>query len=81
MEKPPAQQPTPFSPPLAMQQSVWDSTGNGNFINAKVFAFSRISLRSWRVDTPKALFVNAHVLAAAYSYFQTSAPPLFPQRH
>ena len=68
-----------FSPPLAMQQSVWDSIVNGNFINAKIFAFSRRSREPGRVDTPKALFINTHVLATACSYFRSSTPsfPLF----
>jgi hypothetical protein len=75
---PPIQQPTTFSPPLAMQQSVWDSIVNGNFIDAKIFAFSRRSHEPGRVDTPKALFINTHVLATACSYFRTSTPlPLF----
>ena len=62
-----------FSPPLAMQKSVWDSIVNGNFIDAKIFAFSRRSHEPGRVNTPKALFVNTHVLAAACGYFQSSA--------
>ena len=66
-----------FSPPLAMQKSVWDSIVNGNFIDAKIFAFSRRSREPGRVNTPKALFVNTHVLAAACGYFQSSALFLF----
>ena len=70
----PALESAPFSPPLAMQQSVWDSTVKGNFIDAKIFAFSRRTLFDpLQVDTPKALFVNTHVLEAAYGYFKTSA--------
>lgn len=78
----PAQQSSHFFPPLAMQKSVWDSTLNGDFIDAKIFAFSRRSRESGRVDTPKALFVNTHVLAAACSYFEssTSHPLLVPRR-
>ena len=70
-----------FLPPLAMQESVWDSTVNGNFIDAKIFAFSRHSRKPGRVDTPKALFVNTHILATACSYFKSSTPPPpFPRR-
>jgi hypothetical protein len=72
-----AQQPTTFSPPLAIQQSVWDSIVGGNFIDAKIFAFSRRAREPGRVDTPKALFVNTHVLAAACSYFQSGTPLYF----
>ncbi|KAF9790820.1 hypothetical protein BJ322DRAFT_412454 [Thelephora terrestris] len=61
-----------FSPPLAMQQSMWDSIVNGNLIDAKIFAFSRRSREPGRVDTPKVLFVNTHVLAAACSYFHST---------
>ena len=64
----------PFSPPLAMQQSIWDSITDGNFIDAKVFAYSRRARGSGRVHTPKALFVNAHVLASACGYFRSSTP-------
>jgi len=60
-----------------MQQSVWDSITSGNFIDAKIFAFSRRSREPGRVDTPKALFVNTHILAAACSYFQSSTSPLY----
>jgi hypothetical protein len=60
-----------------MQRSVWDSIVNGNFIDAKIFAFSRRSREPGRVDTPKALFINTHVLATACSYFR-SGTPLFP---
>ena len=67
-----AQQPTTFSPPIAMQQSVWDSIVNGNFVDAKIFAYSRRSHNPGRVNTPKALFVNTHALAAACSYFRSS---------
>ena len=70
-----------FFPPLTMQQSVWDSIANGNFINAKIFAFSRRSRVSGRVDTPKVLYVNTHVLGTACTYFQSSASPLLPRRH
>jgi hypothetical protein len=73
----PVQQPTVFSPPLAMQRSMWDSIVNGNFIDAKIFAFSRRSREPGRVDTPKALSINTHVLATACSYFR-SGTPLFP---
>ena len=66
------QQPVAFFPPLAMQQSVWDSVLGGNFIDAKIFAFSRRSREPGRVNIPKAIFVNTHVLAAACSYFQSS---------
>ena len=72
-----AQQPTTFSPPLALQQSVWDSIVHGNFIDAKIFAFSRRSREPGRVDTPKALFINTHVLVTACSYFQSGAPLYF----
>jgi len=68
------QPPTTFSPPLAMQQSVWDSVVGGNFVDAKIFAFSRHSREPGRVDTPKALFVNTHVLATACSYFRSRTP-------
>ena len=61
-----------FSPPLAMQESVWSSILNGDFIDAKIFAFSRRSHTPGRVDTPKPLFVNTHVLATACSYFESS---------
>jgi hypothetical protein len=71
-----APQPPAFSPPLAMQQSVWDSVVNGNFIDAKVFAFSRRAREPGRVDTPKALFVNTHVLATACGYFRSGTPLL-----
>ena len=57
-----------------MQQSVWDSVVNGNFVDAKIFAFSRRSHEPGQVNTPKALFVNTHVLATACSYFRSSAP-------
>jgi hypothetical protein len=70
------QQPTTFSPPLAMQQSIWDSVVNGNFIDAKIFAFSRRSHEPGQVDTPKVLFVNTHVLATACSYFRSGMPSL-----
>ena len=70
------QQPTTFSPPLAMQQSIWDSVVNGNFIDAKIFAFSQRSHEPGRVDTPKVLFVNTHVLATACSYFRSGMPSL-----
>jgi hypothetical protein len=70
----PAQPPTTFSPPLAMQRSVWDSIMDGNFVNAKIFAFSRRSHEPGQVDTPKALFVNTHVLATACSYFRSGTP-------
>jgi hypothetical protein len=40
--------------------------------DAKIFAFSRRSREPGRVDTPKVLFVNTHVLAAACSYFHSS---------
>ena len=67
-----------FSPPLAMQQSVWDSITNGNFIDAKIYAYSRRSPQEpGRVHTPKALFVNTHVLAAACDYFRSSMPFVF----
>jgi len=69
-----AQQPTTFSPPLAMQQSVWDSVVGGNFIDAKIFAYSRRSREPGRVDAPKALFINTHVLATACSYFRSRTP-------
>ena len=72
-----AQQPTTFSPPLALQQSVWDSIVHGNFIDAKIFAFSRRTREPGRVDTPKALFVNTHVLATACGYFQSGTPLYF----
>ena len=74
MPKPgcPAIRPKTFFPPLAMQQSLWNSIVNGNFIDAKIFAFSRRSRTLGRVDTPKALFVNTHVLATACSYFESS---------
>ena len=55
-----------------MQESMWDSILNGNFIDAKIFAFSRRSHTPGRVDTPKPLFVNTHVLATACSYFESS---------
>lgn len=71
------QQPPTFSPPIAMRQSVWDSIVNGNFVDAKIFAFSRRSREPGRVDTPKTLFVNTHVLAAACSYFRSGMPSLF----
>ena len=62
-----------------MQQSVWDSAVSGEFIDAKIFAFSRRSGElPGRVDTPKPLFVNTHVLATACSYFESSAPLPFP---
>ena len=67
------QPPTTFFPPLAMQQSVWDSIVGGNFVDAKIFAFSRHSREPGQVDTPKALFVNAHVLATTCSYFRSRA--------
>ena len=71
-------EPTPFRPPRAMQQALWDAIASGNFIDAKIFAFSRRSRKPGRVDTPKALFVNTHVLASACSYFESSGcPPLF----
>jgi len=70
----PTQGPTVFYPPLAMQQSVWDSIVNGNFIDAKIFAFSRRSREPGRVDAPKPLFVNTHVLGAACGYFRSSTP-------
>ena len=70
-------QPTTFSPPIAMQQSVWDSIVNGNFVDAKIFAFSRRSHEPGQVNTPKPLFVNTHVLATACSYFRSSPPFLF----
>ena len=61
-----------------MQQSVWDSITNGNFIDAKIYAYSRRSLQEpGRVHTPKALFVNTHVLAAACDYFRSSMPSIF----
>ena len=60
-----------------MQQSVWDSIVNGNFIDAKIFAFSRRCREPGQVDTPKAIFVNTYVLAAACSYFQSSTIFLF----
>jgi len=75
--KPRRRQPTAFFPPLAAQQSVWDSIVNGNFIDAKIFAFSRRSREPGRADTPKAIFVNIHILATACSYFQSSTFPLF----
>ncbi|KAF9647868.1 hypothetical protein BDM02DRAFT_3116338 [Thelephora ganbajun] len=65
-------QPRKFWPPLAMQQSVWDSIVCGNFIDAKIFAFSRRSREPGRVDTPETLFVNTRVLAAACNYFQST---------
>ena len=79
MPKPgrPTVQAAMFFPPLAMQQSVWNSIVNGNFIDAKIFAFSRRSRTLGRVDTPKALFVNTHVLATACSYFESSTFPPF----
>ena len=64
-------QPLTFSPPLAMQESVWNSIPNGDFIDAKIFAFSRRSHVPGRVDTPKALFVNTRALATACSYFNS----------
>ena len=76
---PPAPKPAAFFPPLAMQQSVWDSVLGGNFIDAKLFAFSRRSREPGRVDTPKAIFVNTHVLSAACSYFQSSTYLPFPR--
>jgi len=60
-----------------MQQSVWDSIVNGSFIDAKIFVFSRRSHESGRVNTPKALFVNTHVLATACGYFRSCMHPLF----
>jgi hypothetical protein len=60
-----------------MQQAIWDSILNGNFINAKIFAYSRRSHKPGRVDTPKALFVNTHVLANACSYFRSSRWPSY----
>jgi len=74
-------QPATFTPPIAMQRSVWDSVKGGNFIDAKIIAFSRHSRKPGRVDTPKALFVNTHVLATACSYFESSMVPRFLQRH
>jgi hypothetical protein len=50
---------------------------NGNFIDTKIFAFSRRSREPGRVTAPKALFVNAHVLATACSYFESGTPFLF----
>jgi len=79
--KPAGVQSTTFFPPLAIQQSVWDSILNGNFIDAKIFAFSRRSRKSGRVDTPKVLFVNIHVLASACTYFQSSGSLLFLSIH
>ena len=69
---PSGNRPSNFSPPIAMQKSIWDSVVNGNFIDAKIFAFSRRSREPGRVDTPKALFVNTHTLATECSYFQSS---------
>ena len=67
-----------FSPSLAMQQSVWDSIANGSFINAKIYVYSRRSRQEpGRVHTPKVLFVNTHVLAAACDYFRSSMPFIF----
>ena len=77
----PTQQPATFSPPIAMQRSVWDSVTNGNFIDAKIIAFSRRSREPGRVDTPKALFVNTHVLATACSYFESSTASHLLQRY
>jgi hypothetical protein len=76
--EPPKPQPERFSPPLAMQQAIWDSISNGNFIDAKIFAYSRRSSEPGRVDTPKALFVNTHVLATACSYFRSSTRSPLP---
>lgn len=73
--KPMDQEPRTFFPPLAMQESVWDSIVSGDFINAKIFAFSRRSRKPGRVDTPKAIFVNTRVLETACSYFQSSMSP------
>ena len=74
------QRPTAFFPPLAAQQAVWDSITNGNFIDAKIFAFSRRSREPGRVDSPKAIFVNVHILATACSYFQSSTSSHFSRR-
>ena len=49
----------------------------GNFIDAKIFAFSRRACEPGRVDTPKALFVNTHTLATACSYFDSSTGHIF----
>ncbi|KAF9790812.1 hypothetical protein BJ322DRAFT_411728 [Thelephora terrestris] len=64
--------PAAFSPPIAMQQSIWDSITEGNFIDAKVFAYSGRARGSGRVHTPKPLFVNTHVLASACAYFRST---------
>lgn len=55
-----------------MRESIWDSIVNGDFIDAKIFTFSRRSRTPGRVDTPKAIFVNTRVLETACSYFQSS---------
>lgn len=68
---------TKFCPPCAMQQAVWDSIVDGNFIDAKIFAFSRRSRKPGQVNTPKPLFINTHVLAAACGYFRSSMLPPF----
>ena len=70
-------QPTTFSPPIAMQKSVWNSIVDGNFVDAKIFAFSRRAREPGRVDTPKALFINTHVLANTCGYFRSRAPSHF----
>ena len=63
--------PLTFFPPLAMQESVWNSISNGDFIDTKIFAFSRRSRVPGRVDAPKALFVNTRALATACGYFDS----------
>lgn len=66
-----------FFPPIGMQESLWNSTTHGNFIDAKIFAFSRRSSnRPTRVHSPRALFVNTHVLATACTFFRSSKFPL-----
>lgn len=60
-----------------MQQSIWDSITDGGFIDAKIFAFTQRSYgqpgQRVRVHAPEALFVNTRVLAAACSFFRSSA--------
>jgi hypothetical protein len=75
----PVQEPGTFFPPLSMQESMWNSITDGNFIDAKLFAYSRRSHEPGRVGTPEVLFVNTHVLATACSYFRFSTSSLLSE--
>ena len=79
----PALQLETFFPPLTMQQSIWNSITDGDFVDAKIFAFTQRSYgrpgQRVRVHAPEALFVNTRVLVNACSFFQSSMSSLLSE--